>query len=1629
MADPTLNVKQQLSALDQLKITQAAVSGATHKLTEEQRKLASAISYSSDAIGRGKITLDNFGIATDNAIRKVLLWQIAIEAVYGVRRRITEMITTWKDLELTLSRISITTGAVGDNLYKYFQQVADIAVEFGMPIDQTLKGMDLALRATARITDATKREQTAVQLLKDTSILANLSGMQYSQSIDIMVGSLRQMGMGLEEGGKLLDKWVKVSKNAAVSVNDLAQGFAIMADAAKEAGMNADQVNGVIAALSETVTLGPVEVGNAIRALMSTLYNTESINLMSRFGVAIEDTTGNARSFWDIMSQLAAMRMEGVLSESQWLALARGAGGGARRYAQFLALLSNWNTAMKIAAISATAQGDAAEANRKIVDTLANSFDKFKASQQRAFMALGAQTGVISDISDVLKALTKIITWFSNAPKPFYDIARAIIYLGGVMAAAKIGKLLLEWTNLIPKLAALSTAGKMGGFAGAHKAVTLLPFPEIGRTKGEEVPMYGAAMIKGTAQEKTFGEWWIKSGLQGALETKIKTKVAEIEKEWSAYLKQMSELPPEEFAQNQEVAKNKALYEYALADAAVNTKLTSEEEAVFTRALNTEVGLLAGTMTQTQALTNALRSSVSLLTMLASSILNLPPMLKLFGRTIPSIDKSIKSALESRLEKVPAGVFKKLEITGARTEWYKTGAAAYAAGGGFPPPLNWQIKQISQSGAAVTKTFQQQMGIMKEQLKVSARSFGWQQAIKDDWQRFAATTKGIAKSLTAAPTNRLGAGVSGAMMGGAVAYGITKNAWSGIGATIAGGIGSAINPIAGIFGTIAGAVIGKIAAESFMSHEEKIRRQMTAIGKVLKIDITDKAMEFYKYQHRKEKQKEEGPTLEYPQINRSAWDRAKAGITGWWKGLTGDYEGAYNDFQKMVKSTKFKPEIGKEEFERGGQWAIKYMEQMKDMGYATAEEVQTFKEAGGALDTLTEAQRFLIPVLYGASQETENLDDASKEVIETFKVMRDYYKYLKKDIQDMIDAENRYVAQQKRIKEIIKDYDLLEKEARLLANTLANLSFTPFEDFGKKMELFSIGFSVSYASFLELIEKTPAAFESFGGTTFFDDLNEKLKYASEITGTGITDVEKMMADLQKTVDTIDFSKFAEVSEYYPEISAAATKALNDFYDRYLKIAKLKKELPHIAKDILEKPEIENMDLNNMDDYVNLIEKLNEQKIIYQTQQGEGWETYVAEIDRALEYVNAAKEAVPGLANVFLTAYMEIQKMARVQKPVEFEVVASKDWEDQLKLFAKAKEIEIQLKQDPLLSKYLDQSTKVSLLAINAENMNTAMLETNSLALSMAREAMEDNTKAVAGLEAEYNIPAGYAVPSTFWAKKYVAETTGKYEAGPLSDPTLWAIVTGSIAQMEESSRKWKEYVDGLVQPEKEPTTVEEPLDEAVTDIENNSAAITYNTVVLDKFSWGIKTASDQLVSFIPADVAAKMKNFDEWLASLPTLNAPSTPKGIIPKDVWSGLGSRTQEIAAELGYKPGEVSDEDWERIYAQLLKDILGRVNIPNKQFGGNIHYTGLYKLHAGEYVIPKHETRSNLDVVRQLGTIGTFAVTENLLANIKQGIASLHNDLQILNQSILRIKVEGTEFSKVAGGGTVNVGATYGR
>jgi len=212
-----LGIPTTKEAFDAKKISESA--GALRQYDTAAANASRTMITFTDATGRGTITLENFGKTFDNATRKVFIWQLAIMAVYGAIRKLGETIQVWRDFEVTLARISITTEALGAGLQQYFMQVADVAIKFGMPIQQTLTGMDLALRATADLGTGAKRTATAVKLLESASALANITGMQYNQSIDILVGSLRQTGLELDEGITLLDKWTAVAKNAAVSVS------------------------------------------------------------------------------------------------------------------------------------------------------------------------------------------------------------------------------------------------------------------------------------------------------------------------------------------------------------------------------------------------------------------------------------------------------------------------------------------------------------------------------------------------------------------------------------------------------------------------------------------------------------------------------------------------------------------------------------------------------------------------------------------------------------------------------------------------------------------------------------------------------------------------------------------------------------------------------------------------------------------------------------------------------------------------------------------------------------------------------------------------------------------------------------------------------------------------------------------------------------------------------------------------------------------------------------------------------------------------------------------------------------------------------------------------------------------
>lgn len=211
--------------------------------------------------------------------------------------------------------------------------------------------------------------------------------------MDTLTGALRQAGLGLDEGQVLLDKWVAVSRVANVGLDTLAESFAITATSASNAGLDIDELNGVIATISEVTTLSATESGNAIRAFISGFTTDAAIRELSQFGIAVEDLNGDTRGFLDVMEEIAALSQAGIISDSELNKIARAIGGGARREAQVVAVINNLGRAQDVAKVSAEAHGDAEEALSIQLETVQTAITRLGNSFQVLARTMGDEGG------------------------------------------------------------------------------------------------------------------------------------------------------------------------------------------------------------------------------------------------------------------------------------------------------------------------------------------------------------------------------------------------------------------------------------------------------------------------------------------------------------------------------------------------------------------------------------------------------------------------------------------------------------------------------------------------------------------------------------------------------------------------------------------------------------------------------------------------------------------------------------------------------------------------------------------------------------------------------------------------------------------------------------------------------------------------------------------------------------------------------------------------------------------------------------------------------------------------------------------------------------------------------------
>lgn len=334
-----------------------------------------------------------------------------------------------------LYRVTDMTAAQYDKLY---DDMIAASKEYGTTLTDTINATSDWVRAGF---DA----DTALGLADVTAMYQHISDLDYDEASENLLTAYNGFKDSFNEefGGDavasvehIADAFNDLDNKYSVTSAGLGEGLARSASALQLAGNTFEEAAALVGATSE-VTQNPEKAGNAMKVLSLRLRGmkgeleelgeesegVENISKMqgqilnmTKGKVNIFDNVGNFRSTYDIMKDIADVYDE--LSSTDQANLLETIAGKDRAN-DVAALISNFDTAIKMVDTAENAAGSARAENEKYLDSLQGRIDVMTASMQAlstSAMDSGVLKGTISGVTLLIDGISSLIDTFGLVP-------------------------------------------------------------------------------------------------------------------------------------------------------------------------------------------------------------------------------------------------------------------------------------------------------------------------------------------------------------------------------------------------------------------------------------------------------------------------------------------------------------------------------------------------------------------------------------------------------------------------------------------------------------------------------------------------------------------------------------------------------------------------------------------------------------------------------------------------------------------------------------------------------------------------------------------------------------------------------------------------------------------------------------------------------------------------------------------------------------------------------------------------------------------------------------------------------------------------------------------------------------
>jgi len=313
----------------------------------------------------------------------------------------------------------------------------------------------------------------------------NVASIDFAESTKFLTTATNVWGYSLSQSTTLFDKLSKVQAMSAVTAQAMISAIQKTGSIAHDVGVSMDELLGYIAAITEKTQQSGEVTGNALKTMFERLLRSDSIRKLESMdplkGITFRNIkTGELEKAGTILSQIAGKWKD--LTDIERKSIGEVIAGG-RQINTFTALMSNFDSAVKLTSASLDSMGFAQQQNQtemqkfsKNAQILKNVFLELTTASLTPFVALTNKAmSVTSSFGQVISSIAMYaipplmaaigIAAASKLPAFISALIKSSTYLKELqltMAAAKVTTQAF-WTSLTGP-AALITATLVAGY-------------------------------------------------------------------------------------------------------------------------------------------------------------------------------------------------------------------------------------------------------------------------------------------------------------------------------------------------------------------------------------------------------------------------------------------------------------------------------------------------------------------------------------------------------------------------------------------------------------------------------------------------------------------------------------------------------------------------------------------------------------------------------------------------------------------------------------------------------------------------------------------------------------------------------------------------------------------------------------------------------------------------------------------------------------------------------------------------------------------------------------------------------------------------------------------------------------